>query len=251
MTRLALETVDLCKQFGALKVTNSVELRLEAGARQALIGPNGAGKSTLINLLTGVVRPSRGRILLNGEHIQGLPTEQRIARGLGRTYQVNALFPRLTALEAIMLAIARGANLLGKPLQALKNCSDVTDQAFQLACSVGLGDCCLSLSGELPYGRQRLLEIALALAGKPSVLLLDEPAAGVPAGESLELMEAIEALPDHVSILFIEHDMDLVFRFAEKVTVLVAGSVLCEGTPDEIANDPEVRRVYLGTESDV
>lgn len=251
MSEIALETIDLCKSFGALAVTNSVGLRLRAGGRQALIGPNGAGKSTLINLLTGALEPSRGAILLNNERIERLSTEKRIARGLGRTFQINSLFPHLTPLESIMLAVARRSGLLARPFLALKSRSDVVDEAFELAKSIGLGDCCLKRTAELPYGRQRLLEIALALAGNPSVLLLDEPAAGVPAGESLELMEAIEALPARVSILFIEHDMDLVFRFAETVTVLVAGSILCEGAPQDIANDPEVRRVYLGVNADV
>jgi branched-chain amino acid transport system ATP-binding protein len=246
MTAPALETRTLCKQFGALKVTNEVSLSLKAGGRQALIGPNGAGKSTLINLLTGVLAPTSGSVLLEGTAINQLTTDQRVARGLGRTFQINALFPHLTPLESIMLAVARRNGRLGKPLLALHRQSDTTDEAFELACSVGLGRDCLRPTAELPYGRQRLLEIALALAGRPRVLLLDEPAAGVPAGESFELMQAIEALPRDVAILFIEHDMDLVFRFAETITVLVAGAVLCEGTPGEIAGDPEVRRVYLG-----
>lgn len=246
MNRLALETNGLCKQFGALKVTEMVALKLRVGGRHALIGPNGAGKSTLINLLTGALYSSHGTIHLNGERIDRLNTEQRIARGLGRTFQVNALFPFLTPLESIMLALARRGRLLGRPLLSLHRCSAITDEAFELATAVGLRHACLTPTKELPYGRQRLLEIALALAGEPSVLLLDEPAAGVPAGESLEVMEAIEALPADVSILFIEHDMDLVFRFAEIITVMVAGTILCEGTPDEVASDPEVRRVYLG-----
>jgi branched-chain amino acid transport system ATP-binding protein len=246
MTAPALETRALCKQFGALKVTNEVSLSLKAGGRQALIGPNGAGKSTLINLLTGVLAPTSGSVLLEGTAINQLTTDQRVARGLGRTFQINALFPHLTPLESIMLAVARRSGRLGKPLLALHRQSDTTDEAFALACSVGLGRDCLRPTAELPYGRQRLLEIALALAGRPRVLLLDEPAAGVPAGESFELMQAIESLPRDVAILFIEHDMDLVFRFAETITVLVAGAVLCEGTPGEIAGDPEVRRVYLG-----
>ena len=246
MTAAALETRALCKRFGALKVTDEVSLQLKAGGRQALIGPNGAGKSTLINLLTGVLSPTSGSIFLEGTPIDRLTTDRRVGLGLGRTVPINTLFPHLTPLESIMLAVARRNGRLGKPLSALHRQSDTTDEAFALACSVGLGRDCLRPTAELPYGRQRLLEIALALAGKPRVLLLDEPAAGVPAGESLELMQAIEALPRDVAILFIEHDMDLVFRFAETITVLVAGAVLCEGTPDEIAGDPEVRRVYLG-----
>jgi branched-chain amino acid transport system ATP-binding protein len=244
--KIALETIDLSKRFGGLSVINSANIQLRSGGRQALIGPNGAGKSTLINLLTGVLTPSAGSIVLHDERIERLSIEQRVARGLGRTYQINTLFPRLTPLESLILAIARRDGLLSKPLVALARCSAVVEEAYEQGQSVGLADVCLTPTFELPYGRQRLLEIALALAGKPSVLLLDEPAAGVPTAESAELMEAITALPTDISILFIEHDMDLVFRFAERITVLVAGSILCEGSADEIANDPDVRRVYLG-----
>lgn len=246
MNAPVLQTVDLYKRFGGLTVTNAVQLNLRRGARHALIGPNGAGKSSLVHLLTGVLKPSQGQIFLNGERIDGLPTEQRIARGLGRTYQVNSLFPELTPLESLVLAISRRDGLLGRLWRPLSRCSTVVEEAYEIACRVGLADSCLKRTRELPYGRQRLLEIALALAGSPAVLLLDEPAAGVPASESYEVMEAIEALPADVSILFIEHDMDLVFRFAERISVLVAGSILCEGTPDEIAGHPEVQRVYLG-----
>ncbi|MFT4095998.1 MAG: ABC transporter ATP-binding protein [Rhodoblastus sp.] len=241
-----LQTVDLHKRFGGLTVTNGVQLTLQRGARHALIGPNGAGKSSLVHLLTGVLAPSQGQILFDGARIDRLPTEQRIARGLGRTFQVNSLFPELTPLESLVLAISRRAGLLGRLWRPLTRCTEVVDEAYELARRTGLADCCLKRTRELPYGRQRLLEIALALAGNPKVLLLDEPAAGVPAAESYEVMEAIEALPKDVSILFIEHDMDLVFRFAERITVLVAGSILCEGAPDEIAGNPEVQRVYLG-----
>ncbi|GGI25787.1 MULTISPECIES: ABC transporter ATP-binding protein [Bradyrhizobium] len=250
MTVAALQTRDLCKQFGALKVTNAVSLVLKAGGRHALIGPNGAGKSTLINLLTGVLAPSSGSILLEGEPIDRLSTDQRVARGLGRTFQINALFPHLTPLESIMLAVARRRGRLGRPLQALHRQPDTTDEAYELARSVGLDRDCLRRTAELSYGRQRLVEIALALAGRPRVLLLDEPAAGVPAGESFELMQAIESLPDQIAVLFIEHDMDLVFRFADTITVLVAGSVFRQGKPGEIATDPEVRRIYLGDDRD-
>ena len=170
MTGFALETVSICKQFGALKVTEMVALRLPAGGRHALIGPNGVGKSTLINLLTGTLKPSRGTIHLNGERIDHLATEQRIARGLGRTFQVNALFPHLTPLESIMLALARRGRLLDRPLLPLRRCSALADEAFELATAVGLRHACLTRTAELPYGRQLLLEIALALAGKPSVL---------------------------------------------------------------------------------
>lgn len=246
MNAPALQTIDLYKRFGSLTVTNGVNFSLRRGARHALIGPNGAGKSTFVHLLTGVLAPTQGRVLLDGARIDTMSTESRIGRGLGRTFQVNALFPELTPLESLVLAISRRAGLLGRLFQPLARCSEVIDEAYELAAKTGLADSCLKPTRELPYGRQRLLEIALALAGNPKVLLLDEPAAGVPASESYEVMEAIEALPEDVSILFIEHDMDLVFRFAARITVLVAGSILCEGTPDEIGEHPEVQRVYLG-----
>jgi len=246
----ALETKGLCKQFGALQVTKAVDLTLGKGARHALIGPNGAGKSTLINLLTGVMTPSAGSIFLHGERIDRMAAEERVTRGLGRTFQVNALFPRLTALEAVTLAMTPRHGYLGRPFFPLRRCSAAIDEAYELLQGLGFGDTCLVPTSSLPYGRQRLLEIALALASKPKVILLDEPAAGVPAGEALQLMEAIERLPADVAVLFIEHDMDLVFRFAEKISVLVAGAILCEGTPQEIAANPDVRRVYLGASAD-
>lgn len=251
MTAPALQTVGLYKHFGGLPVTRTVNFSLPKGARHALIGPNGAGKSTFVHLLTGVLAPNQGQIYLEGARIDRMSTEARIARGLGRTFQVNALFPELTPLESLVLAVARRSGLLGRPTKALSRCSAIIDEAYEIARQTGLADSCLTRTRELPYGRQRLLEIALALAGRPHVLLLDEPAAGVPASESYEVMEAIEALPESVSILFIEHDMDLVFRFAGKITVLVAGAILCEGTPEEIARDPEVKRIYLGAAAHV
>jgi ABC-type branched-subunit amino acid transport system ATPase component len=246
MSTLALETRDLCKQFGKLRVSNAINLKLAEGARHALIGPNGAGKSTLINLLTGVLKPSAGQIFLQGRCIDALSIDRRATLGLGRTYQVNALFPHLTPLEATTLAICRRMGLLGRPWRALTSCEAAIDEANLLLQRMRLDGVRDIRTVELPYGRQRLLEIALALAGKPKVLLLDEPAAGVPGEESFELMEVIAALPEDVAVLFIEHDMDLVFRFAQRISVLVAGAILIEGTALEIADNPEVRRVYLG-----
>jgi branched-chain amino acid transport system ATP-binding protein len=251
MDEMALQTQQLCKTFGALRVTNSVDLKIRRGARHALIGPNGAGKSTLINLLTGTIRPSSGKIFLNGERLDGLPVEGRVRLGLGRTFQVNSLFPHLTPLEATTLAVCRRHGVFGNPMRALGSCTESIDEAYELLRSVRLADEYNKPTSKLAYGRQRLLEIALALAGRPNVLLLDEPAAGVPPGESFELMEAIEALPSEIAVLFIEHDMDLVFRFAEKITVLVAGNILREGTVEEITSDPEVLRAYLGTDAHV
>ncbi len=237
MTNPVLLTQGLCKNFGALRVTNNLDLRIEAGARHALIGPNGAGKSTLVNLLTGVLKPSSGKVWLNGEEITRLPAAERVWKGLSRTFQVSTIFPRLTAFEAVVLAICRRERLLRNPSRLLSGCraeSAVADRKM----------------GELAYGQQRLTEIVLALAARPKVLLLDEPAAGVPAQDSEALFSAIENLPRDVAVLFIEHDMELVFRFAEKITVLVAGELFREGAPAEIASDPDVRRVYLGDDDD-
>ncbi|MBN9524975.1 MAG: ABC transporter ATP-binding protein [Alphaproteobacteria bacterium] len=243
----ALQTAGLCRNFGALAVTQNVDFVLPVGARQALIGPNGAGKTTFINLLTGLLQPSAGRIRLGGEDITALAPEMRVRRGLVRTFQINTLFPALTPLEAVTLARLEQRGASRRWLGALSGQRAAIDEAYDLLERIGLGADALQETRSLPYGKQRLLEIALALACEPRVLLLDEPAAGVPARESAELFEVIARLPRDLSILFIEHDMELVFRFAERITVLVAGAVLTEGTPAEIASDPQVRQVYLGS----
>ena len=243
----ALATEGLFMNFGSLAVTRNVTFSLPVGARHALIGPNGAGKTTFINLLTGVYKPSAGRILLGGADVTGTAADQRVKRGLSRTFQINTLFPDLTPLEAVTLAVCERRGLGGAWHFGLKRCRAQVEEAYALLERLGLGSDATRCTRELAYGRQRLVEIALALAAEPRVLLLDEPAAGVPARESAELFEVISALPGDIAILFIEHDMDLVFRFAERITVLVAGEVLCEGTPDEIGEDQRVRDVYLGS----
>ena len=243
---LALETHALVKNFGGLLVTDHVSLKLEQGARHALIGPNGAGKTTLINLLTGVLQPSSGSVLLNGDDMTRLAPHQRVQRGLARTFQINQLFPEMTAYETIALAISER---LGAGIQWWKPAGrrpEVVAQTAELIECFGLGDVGDQPVSTLPYGKQRLLEIALALACKPRVLLLDEPAAGVPEDERHEILAILAALPTDVTVLLIEHDMDLVFSFADRISVLVSGALLCDGTPDEIANDPRVRAVYLG-----
>jgi branched-chain amino acid transport system ATP-binding protein len=250
MTDPVLLTQGLCKNFGALCVTNNLDLRIEAGARHALIGPNGAGKSTLVNLLTGVLKPSSGKVWLNGEEITKLPAAERVWKGLSRTFQVSTIFPRLTAFEAVVLAICRRERLLRNPSRLLSGCRAEAEEAWEFLQRFGLSAVADRQMGELAYGQQRLTEIVLALAARPKVLLLDEPAAGVPAQESEALFAAIENLPRDVAVLFIEHDMELVFRFAEKITVLVAGELFREGAPAEIASDPDVRRVYLGDDDD-
>lgn len=246
MTDAVLATRGLCKSFGGVHVTTNVDFSLPAGARHALIGPNGAGKSTLINLLTGALAPTSGTISMNGAEITSYTTERRVRLGLVRTFQVNTLFPNLTPLEATALAVSQRTGKSASIFRKLSSCTDEIDEAYELLEKLDLATFYHRPTRELPYGRQRLVEIALALALRPKVLLLDEPAAGIPAKESEKLFGIISALPSDIAILFIEHDMDLVFRFAQRITVLVAGGILCEGTPSAIAAHPVVRSVYLG-----
>jgi len=242
----ALRTEGLCKRWGGISANDHVSLTLPAGARHALIGPNGAGKTTFVNLLTGVHAPSAGRVFLGDTDITRLAMHQRVRRGLVRTFQINTLFSGLTVLESVVLAICERTGIAGRWYQSVARCTGAIAEAQALLARLRLGAAANTLTRNLPYGRQRLLEIALALALQPKVLLLDEPAAGIPAGEGAEVFEAIAALPSDVSVLFIEHDMDLVFRFAQRIAVLVDGRLLTEGTPSEIAADPRVRDVYLG-----
>jgi len=246
MTAPALATKNLQKRFGSLVVARDVELSLPHGARYALIGPNGAGKTTLINLITGMLAPDDGQIFLAGDEITALKPEARVKRGLIRTFQINTLFPRLSALEAVTLAVCERRGYAGTWWNKLPAYGDAIDEAHGILRALRLAASATRPTHELAYGQQRLLEIALALAAKPKVLLLDEPAAGVPRGESRELFAAIAGLSRDITVLFIEHDMDLVFRFASRVIVMVGGRVLVEGTPAEIAADPQVRAVYLG-----
>jgi branched-chain amino acid transport system ATP-binding protein len=245
-----LETRGLCKSFGALEVARDVNFRLERGARHALIGPNGAGKTTFINLLTGVLPPSRGSVLLEGEDVTLLAQARRVKRGIARTFQINQLFRGLSVQENVCIAVSERLGVGGYMLRAAGRRADVLDEAARLIDMLKLGEDAGRRIGELPYGRQRLVEIAIALGLQPRVLLLDEPAAGIPSAESHILLDAIATLPKDIAVLIIEHDMDLVFRFAERITVLVSGAVFAEGTPTEIAANREVRSVYLGTALD-
>jgi branched-chain amino acid transport system ATP-binding protein len=242
----ALAARGINKSFGSLVVAADVELSLPPGVRYALIGPNGAGKTTLINLMTGMLRPDAGRIFLGADDITALPPEERVRRGLVRTYQINSLFPHLTALESVTLAVCERRRVARTWWRGLTAYRDEVDEAHAILAALTLAAVCHRPTRELAYGQQRLLEIALALATRPKVLLLDEPAAGVPREESKELFEAIAGLSRDITVLFIEHDMELVFRFASRVIVLVGGRVLVEGTPAEIAGDGRVRAVYLG-----
>ena len=241
-----LETRKLCKNFGALTVAQNIDFRLAAGDRHALIGPNGAGKTTFVNMLMGVLAPSSGAILLGGEDVTRAPQASRVKRGLGRTFQINTLFRNLPVLDNVALGIAERTGVSRRMWRAASSHKEIVDESRSLLATLGLADDSAVRVADLPYGKQRLVEIAIALALKPRVLLLDEPAAGVPSEESSRILKNLENLPSEIAILIIEHDMDIVFRFARRITVLVQGEVLVEGPPDEIARDKRVHAVYLG-----
>ena len=245
-----LETRGLCKSFGALTVADQINFRLEAGSRHALIGPNGAGKTTFVNLLTGRLTPTSGHVFIGGQDVTALPQAERVRRGLGRTFQINSLFKKMSVLDNVALGVAERLKVADKLWQPARAFNAVRDESMALLELLGIAaDAGLRIT-DLPYGKQRLVEIAIALGLQPKVLLLDEPAAGVPSMESDRILQALDALPADIAILIIEHDMDLVFRFAKRITVLVQGEVLCEGTPQEIAADKRVHQVYLGEQND-
>jgi branched-chain amino acid transport system ATP-binding protein len=246
----ALETVGLQKRFGGLAVTRDLSLRIAPGARHALIGPNGAGKTTVINLLTGVLQPNAGKILLDGEDITRLPVHTRVLRGLSRTFQINQLYPDLTPLETIGLAVSERSGSGGDWWRKLGTRSEINGDIAEHLARFHLLDVMNERTATLPYGKQRLLEIAVAIATQPRVLLLDEPAAGVPESERHDILAAVASLPRDVTVLLIEHDMDLVFSFADRISVLVNGEMLVEGAPQEVARDPRVKAVYLGEAAD-
>jgi len=245
-----LQTIQLEKRFGGILAAQNVNLAVELGARHALIGPNGAGKTTVINLLTGVLRPTGGRILLEGRDITGLLPHQRVRLGMARTFQINQLFLDLTPLESIGLVVSERLGGGADWWRLVGTKSAITEEIAEIAERFHLADVMQQRTAILPYGKQRLLEIALAFASRPRLLLLDEPAAGVPEAERHELLATIEALPQDVTVLLIEHDMDLVFSFAQRISVLVNGAMFVDGVPDEVARDPRVKAVYLGEELD-
>jgi ABC-type branched-subunit amino acid transport system ATPase component len=243
---IVLETTSLEKHFGGIAAVNGISLMIEKGARHALIGPNGAGKTTVINLLTGVLRPSAGRIMLEGHDITALEAHKRVRLGLTRTFQINQLFLDLTPIESIGLAISERMGMGAQWWRLVGSNAIVTEEIVEILGRFHLTDVMFERTGNLPYGKQRLLEIALAIACRPRVLLLDEPAAGVPDAERHEILATVAALPADVTVLLIEHDMDIVFSFADRISVLVNGAVFIEGAPDEVARDPRVKAVYLG-----
>ena len=240
-----LQTTELEKRFGGLIATRALSLRVERGARHALIGPNGAGKTTVINLLSGVLTPSNGRIVFDGEDITARRAHQRVRLGIARSFQINQLFAELTPIETLGLAVTERLGV-GAQFWLRLGKKAVATEIAELVERFHLTDVIDTRTATLPYGKQRLLELALAIACRPRLLLLDEPAAGVPDSERAELLAAIKALPADVTVLLIEHDMDLVFGFADRISVLVNGTLFVEGTPGEVARDPRVKAVYLG-----
>lgn len=241
----------LSMRFGGLVAVDDLSFIASRGHITALIGPNGAGKTTVINQLTGVLTPNGGRILLEGSDITGLSVHKRVLRGLSRTFQINQLYADLTPLETIGLAVSERMGRGGDWWRRMGTRGDVNAEIAEILSRFHLLDVMTELTATLPYGKQRLLEIAVAIAAKPRVLLLDEPAAGVPESERHDILAAVAALPRDVTVLLIEHDMDLVFSFADRISVLVNGGLLTEGAPDEVARDPQVRAVYLGEAADV
>jgi branched-chain amino acid transport system ATP-binding protein len=251
MTEIRLETRALSRHFGALIAVNEIDFKLNAGARHALIGPNGAGKTTFINLLTGVLPPTHGRVLLADRDITDRAQAERVKLGIARTFQINRLFRGLSVLENVCISVAERLGAAPSMFYPAGRRTDVIEESMHLLKTLKLVDNAGDRVSELPYGRQRLVEIAIAIGLKPEVLLLDEPAAGVPEAERHEILATIEALPADVTVLLIEHDMDIVFSFADRISVLVNGELFVEGAPDEVARDPRVKAVYLGEALDV
>ena len=237
------------KRFGSLCVAENLSLSLARGARHALIGPNGAGKTTFVNLITGILKPDAGQIFLNNEDVSTLPAHVRAKRGLARTFQINELFRTLSTLDNVCLAIAEREGLGYSMIKPFSRHRPLIDEAMSTLQRFGLEDDALKPISELAYGRQRLVEIVIAMSQRPQVLILDEPAAGVPSEETEYILSAIDQLEDDTAILIIEHDMDVVFRFAKEITVLASGAIISQGSPDAIANDQHVKDIYLGHRS--
>lgn len=244
---IVLQTRGLSMAFGGLKVFSGLEFSLTRGERHAVIGPNGAGKSTFVGILTGLLSPTAGEVLLDGQDVTRSTPRQRVAAGLVRTFQINTLFASLTPLESAVLAICQRDGVAKPSLRAVKHLTAQIDEAQDLLEKFGLGDDATTPTQELPYGKQRVLEVVLAYALRPRVLLLDEPAAGLSTTQGHALFEQLATLTEGTTVLFIEHDMNLVFRYAHRVSVFAGGTVLAEGTPDEVRAHEGVRKAYLGT----
>lgn len=237
----------LSKEFGGLTVSRDISLAMNEGERLALIGPNGAGKTTFVNLVTGRIPPSAGSVHLAGEDITHLGAVKRVRRGLVRTFQVTRLFPDMTPEEHVVMTILQRLGRATRIFARFHGDSEARDEAAEILATLDLTEVARRKVATIAYGQQRLLEIAIALAQRPKVLLLDEPAAGVPSSDTPRIEEALARLPASLAVLMIEHDMDLVFRFARRVVVLAAGELIFQGLPAEVARNPKVREAYLGS----
>ncbi|MBN9083464.1 MAG: ABC transporter ATP-binding protein [Rhizobiales bacterium] len=241
-----LKVRGLCKNFGALAVTQQVDLDLARGARIGLIGPNGAGKTTLVNLLTGMLSSDAGTIVVDGQNLEQAKPETRVRHGLVRTHQINTLLMESNARDNVAVAVAERENYAWRMLRFGRQWRACQAEAQHYLEEMGIGHVGDRRVSQMPYGEQRLLEIAIGLSLKPRILLLDEPAAGIPSTEAHVIHDALERLPRDIAILLIEHDMDLVFKFAKEIVVLVMGRVLTRDVPANISANAEVRSVYLG-----
>jgi branched-chain amino acid transport system ATP-binding protein len=243
---VVLQTRGLTMAFGGLKVFSDLDFSMRRGERHAVIGPNGAGKSTFVALVTGLLTPKSGQVLLEGKDVTRDTPQQRVAAGLVRTFQINTLFATLTPLQSVVLALCQRDGVARPSLRSLVHCKAQIDEGAALLEQFGLADDADQPTAALPYGKQRVLEVVLAYALRPSVLLLDEPAAGLTTTQGHALFDQIAALTQGTAVLFIEHDMNLVFGYADRVSVFAGGSVLANGTPEEVRTHEGVRKAYLG-----
>ncbi len=242
----ALSLTHVSRHFGGLKAVDEVNLTVQPGERRALIGPNGAGKTTLFNVISGELPATAGRVELFGSDVTKLPPHQRAARGIARTFQITKLFPNLTVIDNVLLACSALDSRKFVMLRDTAACGDLKDRAEALAERFGLAAFRDSWARNLSYGDQRKLEVALSMAGRPKLLLLDEPMAGLSAGESRGMQKILDTLDPDIAVLLIEHDMDIAFAFAEHVTVLHQGRVLVDGPKDEVSANRGVQQIYLG-----
>jgi branched-chain amino acid transport system ATP-binding protein len=246
----ALVIQGLSKKFGGLQVTDNVNLELSAGERVALIGPNGAGKTTLVNLITGHIRPDSGTVHLGERDITAISATDRVKAGLVRSFQVTRLFSEMSPIEHVALAVLQREGRTSRMFGSFRSSPEVMGEAKALLQSLGLAECAEIPVSDIAYGQQRLVEMAIALALKPRVLLLDEPAAGVPQSDTALIEKTLFQLPSDLCVLMIDHDMDLVFRFATRVVVLAAGAIIFDGAPSDATRNEDVRKAYLGSYAD-
>lgn len=244
---VVLETRQMHMAFGGLVIFEGIDFSLRRGERHAIIGPNGAGKTTFINLVTGLLRPLAGQIWLDGRDITHASPQERVKAGLVRTFQINSLFKALNPLESVMLALLERDGRSRPSLRAVAKEKGLIDEAMALLERFGLAGDAFTLTDSMAYGKQRLLEVVLAVALRPKVLLLDEPAAGLSTQQGHEVFSKLADLPGDTAILFIEHDMNLVFQYADIVSVFAAGSMVLQDTPENVRKSPRVREVYLGS----